>query len=157
MRSRFATIWHDRCIWVLYCNLVINNSHQLSKSGSSKVCFNINRTVDFIIGILISSEDDSILGYRCEVGRTTPVGFHKDNKIFDLDGYPNKQARWLGDRARPFGMSAKNSILPLLQQGQIVMSVPVSWSIISSRDAASFSGGSDTPIKFLMVFKYSLR
>ena len=76
---------------------------------------------------------------------------------FDLAIQPNKQASWLGGPARPFGISAKNCIFPSVQQGQVVMSVPVSWSIISSRVAASFSSGADTPINCLMVFKFSFR
>ena len=44
----------------------------------------------------------------------------------DLVGYPTEQARWSGGRARPFGISAKRCIFPLVQQGQTVMSIPVS-------------------------------
>ena len=75
----------------------------------------------------------------------------------DLAFQPNKQASWLGGPARPFGISAKNCIFPSVQQGQVVMSVPVMWSIISSRVATSFSSGAGTPINCLMVFKFSFR
>ena len=71
--------------------------------------------------------------------------------------YATKQAKWSGGRGRAFGISAKNTIFPLLQQGQAVISVPVSWSIISSRVAVSFSSGTDMPISCLMVFKFSFR
>ena len=78
-------------------------------------------------------------------------------KNIRLSDYPPAQLRWFGGRARYFGVSAKNCIFPLLQQGQIVMSVPVSFRIISSSESVSFVGGADNPIKLRMVFKFALR
>ena len=91
------------------------------------------------------------------IRRTSPIVIQRAIKNFYVAGYLTKPARWFGGRARSFGISAKNCIFPSPQQVQMVMSVPVSWSIISSSEAISFSGGADTPIKSLMRFKFSLR
>jgi hypothetical protein len=51
-------------------------------------------------------------------------------------------------------MSASNFILPWLQQGQVVMSLPVSCSIICSRQVASIAGGGGNFNCLRMVFQF---
>ena len=61
--------------------------------------------------------------------------------------------REVGARARQAGISASNFILPWLQQGQVVMSVPVSCSIICSREAGNLAGGGGNFKRLRMSFK----
>jgi hypothetical protein len=76
---------------------------------------------------------------------------------FKITSQYAEQARWIKGPARLFGISAKNCILPLLQLGQTVRSMPVSRSMISSTDSVTFSGKADNPINCRMEFRFSVR
>ena len=55
------------------------------------------------------------------------------------------------------GISARGCILPFLQQGQSVMSIPVSFSIISLREWVMLSNGEGSLSNRRMKFKLAVR
>ena len=75
----------------------------------------------------------------------------------EWNNYRIAAVKLFGARARHMGISASNFILPWLQQGQVVMSVPVSCSIISSRLACIFAGSVGNFKSLRILFKLATR
>ena len=93
-------------------------------------------------------------GIFCRCGHSSPVIFQKTLRGFD---YRDAATREVGARARQAGISASNFILPWLQQGQVVMSVPVSCRIICSSEACDLAGCVGNFNNLRMSFKFALR
>ncbi len=116
-------VLYDRAIWVLYVNFVSWNLDQLAVWDSSRVCLVLSKNKYCTILTSKPYNPVAVQGFCSESGRTSPTVFRKD---IDIADHPIKQASWGCGPARFFGMSAKNCIFPSVQQGQVVMSVPVS-------------------------------
>ena len=89
------------------------------------------------------------------LGHSCPI-VSKRHPIKALD-YPAAAARQFGARARYMGISASNFILPLLQQGQVVISMPVSCNIIFSNEACMLAAGAGNFNSLRMVFNLAIR
>ena len=116
-------VLYDRAIWVLYVNFVSWNLGHVAAWDSSRACLALSKNTYCAILSSKPYNPVTVQAFCSKSGRTSPTVFSKN---IDLADQPIKQASWSCGPARFFEMSAKNCIFPSVQQGQVVMSVPVS-------------------------------